>query len=129
NAEVAELAALAAKGNVQVKAQRGGRVGSAVQRGVGVGEVRRLPEGKRGIVGNEVVAQTGFFLRGLRHGDTCGGAGAWMYNIPTPAQWGKAVRTRPGVCERKAPGCRGCERWFPGAAPGQRANAVPPASG
>src|SRR5262249_20170505 len=46
DAEVAELAALPAEGNVQVQAQRRGRVRGLAQRGVRIGQVRRLPEGK-----------------------------------------------------------------------------------
>src|SRR5262249_30798708 len=79
DAEVAEFAALAAKRNVQVQAQRRAGLRRVIQDGVGVGQKLWLPGGEGRVVGDEVITEAGLFLRGVlyvrtrRHGaDTFG---------------------------------------------------------
>src|SRR5205085_2630220 len=62
DAEVAKFAAFAAKGNVQVQAQRRIGPGRTVQGGVGLGQELRLPGGKGRVVGDEVITEAGLFL-------------------------------------------------------------------
>ena len=64
DAEVAELAALAAKGDVQVKAQAGVLFRRGIEGIKGGGDMLGGPGGERGIIGDEVAAYFGLF--GLR---------------------------------------------------------------
>src|SRR5262249_20747929 len=84
DAEVAELAPLAAERDVQVQAQRraGGR--RPGEGGAGVGQEGRLPEGERRVVGYEVVAEARFFLSRLRHNCTL----TMAFGRPRPASQG-----------------------------------------
>ena len=63
---VAEMAALAAEGNVQVDAERRAPIRRALEGGREVSDQLRLPERKRWIVGDEVVSDAGLFLPSLR---------------------------------------------------------------
>ncbi len=65
DAEVAEFAAFPAKWNVQVQTERRVRRGRCVEDGPGFRQVCGLPGGKGRIVGDEIVAQAGFFLNGF----------------------------------------------------------------
>src|SRR5436305_958638 len=69
DAEVTKLASLAAKRNMQVQPER--RVGPRrrVQGGIGIRQAPRIPRGERRIIGDEVIAESGFLL--IAH------AGAW----------------------------------------------------
>src|SRR5262249_34293340 len=62
NSEIAEFAALAAKGNVQVESKGSSWVGRRAECGQRIGDITWLPKRKRRIIGDEVVAKTGFFL-------------------------------------------------------------------
>jgi hypothetical protein len=66
DAEIAELAALAAERNVQIHPQRNRAVGLAIEGGMDLRRELRPPLGERGVVGNEVAAD--FRLRINGHG-------------------------------------------------------------
>src|SRR5262249_52328809 len=61
--EVAKLAALAAERDVQVQSQGRSRNRGRLQSGVCFRQMRRFPEREWRIIGDEIVAQAGSFLR------------------------------------------------------------------
>src|SRR5262249_41757047 len=67
HAKIAELAPLAAERDVQVQAEWGIRRRPPVKSSPGGSQVVGLPERERRIVGDEVVAETGFFLGRFGH--------------------------------------------------------------
>src|ERR1700722_11556565 len=64
DAEVAEFAASAAKGNVKIETERSSRLRRSGETLPSRGKMSRLPERERRVVRHEVIAEAGFFLIG-----------------------------------------------------------------
>src|SRR5205807_8876831 len=81
NAEITKMAALAAKRDMQINAQRGSRRWRPVQSRGHVAGMLGFPKGKRRVIRNEVVADGGFLL----HRDASRGGLCWcLYHAIEP---------------------------------------------